>query len=61
MERYSEVVQQMLNPFAGWLSEKDPLRYAAVEALTLGHGGIDYIARLTARSTTRSSTGCSRR
>ena len=32
--------------FFGWLSEKDRRRYAAVEATKLGHGGIDYIARI---------------
>ena len=35
-----------MRQFADWLSEKDRRRYAAIEALTLGHGGIDYIARL---------------
>ena len=29
-----------MKQFAGWLSEKDRRRYAAVEALKLGHGGI---------------------
>jgi hypothetical protein len=28
------------------LSEKDRRRYAAVEAEKLGHGGVEYIARL---------------
>lgn len=28
------------------LSEKDRCRYAAIEALKLGHGGISYITRL---------------
>ena len=46
MDRYPEDVEQKLKQFAGWLSEKDRRRYAAVEALKLGHGGIDYIARL---------------
>lgn len=35
-----------MRQFAGWLSEKDRRRYAAIEALKLGHGGIDYISRL---------------
>jgi len=30
------------------LSEKDRRRYAGIEAAKLGHGGIDYIARLFA-------------
>jgi hypothetical protein len=29
-----------------WLSEKDRRRYAAVEAAKLGHGGVEYIARI---------------
>lgn len=28
------------------LSEKDRRRYAAIEAAKLGHGGIEYVARL---------------
>jgi len=31
-----------------WLSEKDRRRYAAVEAVKLGHGGVEYVARLLA-------------
>jgi hypothetical protein len=46
MNPYPEGVEQKMKQFAGWLSEKDRRRYAAVEALKLGHGGIDYIARL---------------
>jgi hypothetical protein len=43
---YPEDVERKMKQFAGWLSEKDRRRYAAVEALQLGHGGIEYIARL---------------
>jgi hypothetical protein len=43
---YPENVAQKMRQFADWLSEKDRRRYAAIEALKLGHGGIDYIARL---------------
>ena len=46
MDPYAENVAQKMRQFADWLSEKDRRRYAAVEALKLGHGGIDYIARL---------------
>lgn len=46
MDPYPEAVEQKMKQFAAWLSEKDRRRYAAVEALKLGHGGIDYIARL---------------
>ena len=46
MDPYPEDIAQKMKQFADWLSEKDRRRYAAVEALKLGHGGIDYIARL---------------
>jgi hypothetical protein len=46
MDPYPEDVVQKMRQFAGWLSEKDRRRYAAIEALKLGHGGIDYIAGL---------------
>ena len=46
MEAYSADVEAMMRRFSGWLSEKDRRRYAAVEAAKLGHGGVEYIARL---------------
>ena len=46
MDRYSEDVEQKMKQFADWLSEKDRRRYVAIEALKLGHGGIEYIAHL---------------
>ncbi len=46
MDPYPGDVERKMKQFADWLSEKDRRRYAAVEALKLGHGGIDYIARL---------------
>jgi hypothetical protein len=46
MDRYPEDVEQKMKQFADWLSEKDRRRYAAIEALKLGHGGIEYIAHL---------------
>src|SRR5437764_1483941 len=46
MDPYPQDVAQKMRQFADWLSEKDRRRYAAIEALKLGHGGIDYIARL---------------
>ena len=46
MDRYPQDVEQKMKQFADWLSEKDRRRYAAVEALKLGHGGIDYLAHL---------------
>lgn len=46
MEVYSAEIEQKMQRFFGWLSEKDRRRYAAIEAAKLGHGGVDYIARV---------------
>lgn len=46
MESYSAAIEAKMQRFFGWLSEKDRRRYAAIEAAKLGHGGVDYIARL---------------
>jgi hypothetical protein len=46
MEGYTADVEEKMKRLFGWLSEKDRRRYAAVEAAKLGHGGVDYIARL---------------
>lgn len=46
MEAYSADVEAKMKRLAGWLSEKDRRRYAAVEAAKLEHGGVEYIARL---------------
>ena len=46
MDPYPEEVERKMQQFAHWLSEKDRRRYAAVETLKLGHGGLEYIARL---------------
>lgn len=48
MEAYAVDVEAKMKRLFGWLSEKDRRRYAAVEAAKLGHGGIEYIARLLA-------------
>ena len=45
---YSAEVERKMQRFFSWLSEKDRRRYAAVEAAKLGHGGIEYIARVLA-------------
>jgi hypothetical protein len=45
---YSAEVERKMQRLFSWLSEKDRRRYAAVEAATLGHGGIEYIARVLA-------------
>jgi hypothetical protein len=44
--RYPSAVEGHMKMFYESLSEKDRRRYAAVEAEKLGHGGIEYIARL---------------
>ncbi len=46
MDAYSADVETMMKRFSIWLSEKDRRRYAAVEAAKLGHGGVEYIARV---------------
>ena len=46
MMPYSPAVELHMQAFYRSLSEKDRRRYAAVEADKLGHGGIEYIARL---------------
>jgi hypothetical protein len=48
MERYAADIEGMMQRFFSWLSEKDRRRYAAVEAAKLGHGGVEYIARVLA-------------
>jgi hypothetical protein len=46
MDAYSADAETMMKRLSSWLSEKDRRRYAAVEAAKLGHGGVEYIARL---------------
>ena len=46
MDGYAAEIEQKMQRFFGWLSEKDRRRYAAVEAAKLGHGGVEYIARI---------------
>ena len=48
MDVYPVNVETKMKRLFGWLSEKDRRRYAAVEAAKLGHGGVEYIARLLA-------------
>lgn len=50
--KYDPEVEQLLRQYFQTLSEKDRRRFAAVEAITLGRGGISYIANVL---------GCSRR
>jgi hypothetical protein len=46
MEAYTGSIERKMKRFFDWLSEKDRRRYAAVEAAKLGHGGVEYIARV---------------
>ena len=48
MEGYSANIEGKMKRFFDWLSEKDRRRYAAIEAAKLGHGGVEYIARVLA-------------
>jgi hypothetical protein len=44
MTTYPQAVEKRMKLFYESLSEKDRRRYAAVEAVKLGHGGVQYIA-----------------
>jgi Rhodopirellula transposase DDE domain len=46
MQKYPNEVEQQMRGFYKSLSEKDRRRYAAVEALKLGRGGLSYISQL---------------
>jgi hypothetical protein len=41
--KYSEEIEKQMKAFYNALSEKDRRRYAAIEAMKLGHGGQNYI------------------
>ena len=43
---YPQEIERDMKTFYASLSEKDRRRYAAIEAAKLGHGGIQYVARL---------------
>lgn len=46
MDAYAPTVERMIKRLYHSLRENDRRRYAAIEATKLGHGGIEYIARL---------------
>jgi hypothetical protein len=48
MDVYAAEIEGKMQRFFGWLSETDRRRYAAVEAAKLGHGGLEYLARVLA-------------
>ena len=43
MDAYSPEIEHTMQRYYHSLSEKDRRRYAAIEAIKLGHGGISYI------------------
>ncbi|SRR6266571_5791353 len=43
---YSPAIEQLLRQYYQSLSEKDRRRFAALEAITLGHGGIRYLSKV---------------
>lgn len=43
---YHRDVERFMKRFYDSLSEKDRRAYAAIEAAKLGHGGIEYLAKL---------------
>lgn len=45
-EEYSAEIERQMQRFYRSLKERDRRRYAAVEATKLGHGGIEYMARV---------------
>jgi len=46
MQTYTPKIEKRMRKFSRTLSERDRRRYAAIEALKLGHGGIEYIAKV---------------
>ena len=46
MQSYSTKIAHDMRAFYDSLSEKDRRRYAGIEAEKLGHGGVEYVARL---------------
>lgn len=42
--KYSEEIEKQMKAFYNSLNEKDRRRYAAIEAMKLGHGGQNYIS-----------------
>lgn len=46
MHEYTAPVEHQMRRFYRSLNERDRRRYAAVEAMKLGHGGIEYVAKV---------------
>jgi hypothetical protein len=50
-KRYEPRVEDLMRAWERTLSEKDRRRFAALEAVRLGHGGIEYVAEVLGCST----------
>jgi hypothetical protein len=46
MDAYTPGMERMMKRLFDSLRENDRRRYAAIEATKLGHGGVEYIARV---------------
>ncbi len=46
MDAYAPGIERMMKRLFDSLREDDRRRYAAIEATKLGHGGVEYIARV---------------
>ncbi len=46
MDAYTPGIERMMKRLFDSLKESDRRRYAAIEAAKLGHGGIEYVARV---------------
>ena len=46
MDAYAPEIERQMKRLFDSLTEKDRRRYAAIEASKLGHGGIEYVARV---------------
>ena len=55
---YRPEIEQLLRQYYQSLSEKDRRRFAALEAIKLGHGGTRYIAKVLDATLKPSKTVC---
>ena len=46
MDAYAPGIERLMKRLFDSLKESDRRRYAAIEAAKLGHGGIEYVARV---------------
>lgn len=51
LSRENAFTEERIRDFARTLSEKDRRRFAAIEAIQRGHGGITYVAKVIGCST----------